>query len=348
MIRKFFKKDKKEKILAHLAQQTPRLLSVLGAGAWGTALATVACRAGAMPLLWDRSGDLCDLLSQPPEMRPLLPGLPLDATLKATLSLEETLAFSDTWLCVLPAQSVRSVLTAVGQLLSPADLSRKKLIFASKGIETDTGYLLSELAQDLCPTLTVAALGGPNLAHEVAQQCPAAATLAAEDPSVGEALKLFFETPLFQVALSTDLVGVQVGGAFKNVIAIACGYLHGKQSGENAVATLLTQGLAEMVAFGVALGADPLTFLGFSGVGDLVLTCKSIKSRNTAFGVALGKGLSLEQAKEALGGKLVEGALTAFSVRLRASQLGVPVPLTLAVCALLEGEQAFPFPLVRQ
>jgi glycerol-3-phosphate dehydrogenase (NAD(P)+) len=289
----------------------------------------------------------CNLLTQQHEKDTQFPGMPLDVSLQATISLEEALVFSDTWLCALPAQSVRSVLAAVRDQLTPQELSRKKLIFASKGIEQNTGCLLHEIARDLCPTLTVAALGGPNLAHEVIQQHPAAATLGVPDLSLGETLKLFFETPLFQVALSADLVGVEVGGAFKNVVAIACGYLHGKQVGENAIATLLTQGLAEMVAFGIALGADPLTFLGFSGVGDLVLSCKSLKSRNTAFGVALGKGLSPEQAKEALGGKLVEGAVTAFSVRLRASQLGISVPLTESVCALLEGEHTFPFPAIR-
>ncbi|MGL4371690.1 MAG: NAD(P)H-dependent glycerol-3-phosphate dehydrogenase [Alphaproteobacteria bacterium] len=330
-----------------MAQQITRPLSVLGAGAWGKALAAVACRAGAAPLLWDRSGFFCSLLAQQHEKEAQFPGMPLDAFLQATASLEEALAFSDTWLCALPAQSVRSVLMAIRDHLAPEELSRKKLIFASKGIEKNTGFLLHEIARDLCPTLTVAALGGPNLAHEVVQQHPAAATLGGPDLSLGKTLKLFFETPLFQVALSTDLVGVEVGGAFKNVIAIACGYFHGKQTGENAIATLLTHGLAEMVAFGAALGADPLTFLGFSGVGDLVLSCKSLKSRNTAFGVALGQGLSPAQAKEALGGKLVEGAVTAFSVRLRAAQLGVTVPLTTSVCRLLEGEQAFPFPEIR-
>ncbi|MGL5784453.1 MAG: NAD(P)H-dependent glycerol-3-phosphate dehydrogenase [Alphaproteobacteria bacterium] len=329
-----------------MVQQITRPLSVLGAGAWGKALATVACRAGTTPLLWDRSGEFCSPLRKY-EKGLQLPDASSDSSFQGTASLEEALAFSDTWLCALPAQSVRSVLSVIRDHLAPEELSKKKLIFASKGIEQDTGYLLHEIARDLCPTLTVAALGGPNLAHEVIQQQPAAATLGVPDPSLGKALKLFFETPQFQVTLSTDLVGVQVGGAFKNVVAIACGYLHGKQVGENAIATLLTQGLAEMVAFGVALGADPLTFLGFSGVGDLVLTCKSLKSRNTAFGVALGQGLSPEQAKETLGGKLVEGAVTAFSVRLRATQLGISVPLTVEICKLLEGEQALSFPLMR-
>lgn len=272
-------------------------LTIFGAGAWGSALAHAAQRAGSSPLLWRRGEDL-----------------------------EHALAWGDLFLLALPAQQVRSFLQ---MLPSPP---KGPLILASKGIEQDTGLLMHEVVASLFPHHPCIILSGPNLATEVAQGLPTAVTLAAREKTHAQRVAQALGSPVFRPYLTTDVIGAQVGGALKNVMAIACGILKGQGLGENATATLLTRGLAEIVRFGVALGASPETFLGLSGVGDLFLTCTSAHSRNTVFGVKLGRGCVL---KDAFGKNLVEGATTAQSVLLRAQTLGVSMPISWAVSQVL-------------
>lgn len=275
-------------------------LTIFGAGAWGTALAQAAKRAGTAPLLWGRTDDL-----------------------------EHALSWGEVFLLAIPAQQVRPFLSRLPY--PPAG----PLILASKGIEQQTGLLMHEVVADIFPAHACVVLSGPNLADEVAKGLPTAITLASFDKADAQRVAQYLGSAVLRPYLTTDVIGAQVGGALKNVMAIACGILKGQDLGENATATLLTRGLAEMVRFGVALGAAPETFLGLSGVGDLFLTCNSPISRNTAFGIALGRGLSLQEASA---GRLVEGATTAISVLLRARSLGVSMPITCAVAQVLKEE----------
>jgi glycerol-3-phosphate dehydrogenase (NAD(P)+) len=305
-------------------------LAVIGGGAWGTALAALAVRAGAAVSLWARDPDVVAAVNERHENPAFLPGVALDPGIAASCDAAAAIAGIDAALLVVPAQFMRGVLAMFAPLL-PAGLP---LLLCAKGIETGSLKTMSELAAKIVPAAPIAALSGPSFAAEVARGLPTAVTIASRDAAIAAAFVDAVGTPRFRPYTSADPVGVEIGGAVKNVIAIACGIVEGRGLGENARAALITRGLAEMVRLGIAKGAEAKTFRGLSGLGDLVLSCTAAQSRNYALGLALGHGRSLA---EALAGRraVVEGIATAAAVTELASRLGIEMPITAAVDGVL-------------
>jgi glycerol-3-phosphate dehydrogenase (NAD(P)+) len=303
-------------------------IGVIGGGAWGTALAQVVA-AGGKTLLWAREAEVVEGVNRHHENRLFLAGVPLDPSIRATTDLGE-LALCEALLVVTPAQHMRSVLEAMPALEMP-------LILCAKGIEECSMKLMHDVARETQPGCAVAVLSGPTFAHEVAARLPTAVTLAAEDRETGEKLRDRIALPWFRPYLSDDVTGAEIGGAVKNVLAIACGVVEGRHLGQNARAALISRGFAEMTRFGLALGARAETLAGLSGLGDLVLTCSSTSSRNFSLGKGLGEGRS---AAELLADRrtVAEGAFTAPVLARAARAAGVDMPIVDAVCALLGGE----------
>jgi glycerol-3-phosphate dehydrogenase (NAD(P)+) len=305
-------------------------LGVVGGGAWGTALAQVAAESGDV-LLWAREPEVVDGINRARENILFLPGVPLSPAIRATGALAD-LAECATLLVVPPAQHLRAVLSELPQTRSP-------LILCSKGLEAGSRKLMSEVAAEVQPRAAVAVLSGPTFAHEVAARLPAAVTLACEDEALGRALAEQIAQSFFRPYLSTDVAGAEIGGAVKNVLAIACGIVEGRGLGQNARAALISRGFAEMTRFGLAKGARLETLAGLSGLGDLVLTCSSTSSRNFSLGKGIGQGRA---AAELLADRksVAEGAYTAPVLQQAAREIDVDMPVVDAVCALLGGETA--------
>lgn len=303
-------------------------IGVVGGGAWGTALAQVAARGGESVTLWAREDDVVASINTANENALFLPGIPLSPSIRATGDLAD-LADAEALLVVVPAQFLRSVLAGL-------PIAGRPLVLCAKGIEAGTQKLVAEVARELHPRAPVAVLSGPTFAHEVAKGLPTAVTLACEDDDLRERLAERLAGPTFRTYGSSDVAGAEIGGAVKNVLAIACGVVEGAGLGLNARAALIARGFAEMTRFGVARGGRPETLAGLSGLGDLVLTCSSTNSRNFSLGVGLGQGRS---AADLLADRrtVAEGAATAPVLREAAKAAGVDMPVTEAVCALLEG-----------
>uniref|UniRef100_UPI0035CC9BDA NAD(P)H-dependent glycerol-3-phosphate dehydrogenase n=1 Tax=uncultured Sphingomonas sp. TaxID=158754 RepID=UPI0035CC9BDA len=303
-------------------------IGVIGGGAWGTALAQVAARGDAAVLLWAREPEVVASINQAQENTRFLAGVGLSKTIRATAALDD-LAACDAILVVVPAQHVRAV-------LAEAPVGTTPLVLCAKGIEAGTRLLVGEVAGQLHPAAPIAILSGPTFAHEVAAGKPTAVTLACADALLGTALADRLAGPSFRPYASTDVIGAEIGGAVKNVLAIACGVVEGAGLGQNARAALIARGFAEMVRFGVARGAQVETLSGLSGLGDLVLTCSSTASRNFSLGLGLGQG---KRAADLLADRLTvaEGAFTAPVLREAAVAAGVDMPVVDAVCALLDG-----------
>ncbi|MFO1240521.1 MAG: NAD(P)H-dependent glycerol-3-phosphate dehydrogenase [Sphingomonadaceae bacterium] len=303
-------------------------IGVIGAGAWGTALAQVLARDGRPVRLWAREADVVTSINTAHENRIFLPGIPLDPAIWATGSLAE-LAECEALLLVTPAQHLRPILAE----LQPGT---RPLVLCAKGIEAGTMQLMSEVARHICPEAPVAVLSGPTFAHEVARGLPTAITLACEEDALGRALANRLARTWFRPYLSDDVIGAEIGGAVKNVLAIACGVVEGLGLGQNARAALIARGFAEMTRFGLAKGARAETLAGLSGLGDLVLTCSSEASRNFSLGKGLGEGKSAD-ALLAGSRTVAEGAFTAPVLLNAARALSVEMPVVEAVCQLLEG-----------
>jgi glycerol-3-phosphate dehydrogenase (NAD(P)+) len=302
---------------------------VIGAGAWGTALANVAARAGRQVVLWDNDSDTLASLRTRRES-PKLPGIPLDSRIVVSTGFEEALG-GDAVLLVVPAQAMRSAATALGGTVRAGT----PVITCAKGIERGTGKFMTQVIAEGMPGAVPAILSGPSFAADVARGLPTAVTLAARDESVAAALAHALGTPLFRPYHSTDVRGVEIGGAAKNVLAIAAGIVAGRKLGASAGAALITRGFAELMRFGKAFGARPETLTGLSGLGDLILTCSSAQSRNFSLGVALGQGRSPAEATR--GGPLAEGAFTAAVLVDMANKAGVDMPISSAVAAVVDG-----------
>ena len=305
---------------------------VVGAGAWGTALAQVCARAGLETVLWAREPEVVAEVNGGHENRLFLPGISLDPALRATHDFVD-LARADLILAVSPAQHLRSTLQALGPHIDPGT----PVVLCAKGIEQGSLKLMTEVLAEAAPDAAAAVLSGPSFAGEVARGLPTAVTLACPDEALGWSLAEAIATPTFRPYLSQDMIGAEAGGAVKNVLAIACGVVEGRGLGRSAHAALITRGFAEMTRMAVALGAKAETLAGLCGLGDLVLTCSSPQSRNMSVGLALGRGESLEQA---LAGKLsvAEGVASAPAVRELARRHGVDVPICEATAAILAGE----------
>ena len=301
-------------------------IAVLGGGAWGTALAQTCARAGRSVTLWEHEPGNAERLESRRESR-FLPGVRLDDGIKVTRDLAEA-ARADAMLLVVPAQAMRSVLTSLAQAIAP----RTPLIACAKGIEHGTHKFMTEIIAECAADAVPAIMSGPSFAADVARGLPTAVTIAATDAKVAGALAQAIGSASFRPYHSSDVRGVEIGGATKNVLAIAAGIVTGRGLGASAAAALTTRGFAELVRFGKAFGARPETMMGLSGLGDLILTCSSPQSRNFSFGVALGKG---ETPDSAAHGKLAEGAFTASVLLEMAREKNIEMPISAAVAAVL-------------
>lgn len=308
-------------------------VGTIGAGAWGTALAQAQAVEGGSSILWAREQDVVDSINSVHENTPFLPGVPLSENLKATASMEEV-AQQDILLMVTPAQYMRASLES----FKPYIRKDQPVVICSKGIEIETGKLLVPVAQEVLGAKhPIAVMTGPTFASEIARNMPAAVTIAAKDEALGKMLQQALGAPKFRPYVSTDIVGAQLGGAVKNVIAIAAGIASGREMGDSARAALITRGLAETARLCVAMGGQRQTLLGMCGVGDLMLTCSSMQSRNCSLGTLLGQGQTLEQILESRN-SVTEGIYTAQAVLKLAKQNAVEMPICQAVNALLSGK----------
>jgi glycerol-3-phosphate dehydrogenase (NAD(P)+) len=304
-------------------------IAVLGGGAWGTALALTCSRAGRDVTLWELDAKNAEHLSGKRESQ-FLPGVKLDERIKVTRDLGET-ARAEAILLVVPAQAMRSVVSALARSLSGA----VPVVACAKGIEHRTHKFMTEVIAECAPKATPAILSGPSFAADVARGLPTAVTIAAADSTVATALAHAINAGAFRPYHSTDVRGVELGGATKNVLAIAAGIVTGRGLGASASAALTTRGFAELVRFGKAHGAKTETMMGLSGLGDLILTCSTPQSRNFSCGVALGKG---EKADTAAHGRLAEGVFTAPVLMEMARAKNVDMPISGAVASVLAGK----------
>ena len=309
-----------------------RSAGVIGAGAWGTALAQVTGWAGLDTLLQAREPEVVESIRERRVNEAFLPGVVLDDHVNVTTEIAD-LASCDLILAVPPAQHLRGVMTA----FAPYYRAGVPIVLCAKGIERGSLKLMTEVLAESIPGATVAVLSGPSFAADVSRGLPTAVTLACADAALGEELMWTLSAPGFRPYLATDLIGAEAGGALKNVLAIACGIVEGRGLGRSAHAALITRGFAEMTRLAVALGGKAETVAGLCGLGDLVLTCSSPQSRNMSLGLALGQGQSVEQA---LAGKrsVAEGYESAPAVRDLARKLDVETPICEAVAAVLAGE----------
>lgn len=305
-------------------------ISVIGAGAWGTALGAVIARAtGRETILWARRREVADAINRTHCNPELLPGVDLPPALHATAALRE--AAADVMVVAVPAQHVRTVMS----LLSGAVPAGAALVLCAKGIERTSGYLMSEVIADILPTARVAILSGPSFAGEVAQGLPTALALATDDAGLADRVQGVFAGSALRLYANDDPIGTQIGGAAKNVLAIACGIAMGAGYGENARAALIARGIAEIRRLGIACGGRAETLAGLAGTGDIVLTCTSAASRNYAFGQRLGAGAGADNAR-AQGRAVVEGAASAGAIRQLARRLDVEMPIAEGVVQILD------------
>ncbi|MCG7393780.1 NAD(P)-dependent glycerol-3-phosphate dehydrogenase [Microvirga sp. ACRRW] len=304
-------------------------IGIAGAGAWGTALANAAAIAGNDVILWMRSAEQAKELADTRTNERFLPGARLLDRIVPTADLTQLAACSAV-LLVTPAQTTREMTAALSAVLP----QETPLVLCAKGIERGSGAFLCDVVEEVRPGSPVAVLSGPSFAHDVVRGLPTAVTLACRDSALAEDLATALSGPTLRVYHRTDMRGVEIGGAAKNVLAIACGAVVGRGLGESAKAALIARGFAELLRFARAYGGEAETLMGLSGLGDLVLTCSSAQSRNFSFGQRLGLGMSVEAAS---GGKLVEGATTASALVALAKAKNIDMPIAEAVEQILSG-----------
>ncbi|PNG26804.1 NAD(P)H-dependent glycerol-3-phosphate dehydrogenase [Methylocella silvestris] len=315
------------------SREGSRKIAVLGAGAWGTALANLAARGGRAKtdseiILYARDPDHVAEMAATGVNARRLPGVPLLSNVTPVADLKAA-ADADIILAVVPAQALRQVLIEIAPLLE----GTPPIVVCAKGIEHGTGRFVTDIVREALPEHIAAILSGPSFAQDVARGLPTAVTLAARDPNVASALAAIVAGPGFRVYSSSDVRGVEIGGAAKNVLAIASGVAAGRELGASAGAALIARGFAELSRFGRAYEAEPATLMGLSGLGDLVLTCTSPLSRNFSLGLALGRGETIAQATERVG--LAEGVFTCGVLVDLARAAGVDMPIANAVDAVL-------------
>jgi glycerol-3-phosphate dehydrogenase (NAD(P)+) len=313
-------------------------VAVIGAGSWGTALGNLLAKKGLETVLWSYEAEVADGISRDHRNPIYLTDIALDRGLRATTDLAAAVKGAGVVISVSPSHVVRRVMQAAAEHLGAGVL----VVSASKGIETDTLETMDEVLAEVMPGTAsrTAYLSGPSFALEVARERPTAVTVAARDPSTAREAQELFQTDYFRVYTNSDVRGVELGGALKNVIAIAAGVVDGLDLGYNTRAALITRGLAEMTRLGVALGADPLTFSGLAGMGDLILTCTGALSRNHTVGVELGRGRSIEEILSEMT-MVAEGVKTARAARDLSRRAGVEMPIVEEMHAILyEGRGA--------
>lgn len=308
-------------------------VGVIGGGSWGTALANLLAGKGASVHLWVREKEVCSQIREAHENKVFLPGIQLDHRLVPVTDFETALAGKELVLMVVPSHVFREVLKGIKPFLR----KNMSIISATKGIENETLMIMSQIADRILPEAymrTFACLDGPSFAKEVGKKLPTAVTIACADEQHGKRLQRLFNTDYFRVYVSHDVVGVQLGGALKNVIAIAAGASDGLAFGTNARAALITRGLAEITRLGVAMGANPLTFAGLAGIGDLVLTCTGDLSRNRTVGLKIGKKIGLKDIIESMN-MVAEGVKTTLSTYALAKKINIDMPITTQVYQIL-------------
>jgi glycerol-3-phosphate dehydrogenase (NAD(P)+) len=304
-------------------------IAVMGTGSWGTTFAKVLADAGRDVTLWARRPEVADAVCTRHANPDYLPGVLLPASLRATVDAARALDGADAVVFAVPSQTLRYNLGEWRTLLPP----EATLVSLAKGVELGSLKRMSEVVLDVTHATPdrVAVVSGPNLAREIAAEQPTASVVACTDHARAVAVQLACATGYFRPYTNTDVVGCELGGACKNVIALACGMAAGLGYGDNTLATLITRGLAETARLGAELGADPMTFSGLAGLGDLVATCASRLSRNRSFGYRLGLGDTLEQAQEATQGQVAEGVKSCSAIQALAARCGVEVPIADAV-----------------
>ena len=307
-------------------------VAVMGAGSWGTTLAKVFADAGNPVRLWARRGEQAERIQTTRENADYLPGLVLPENIVATDDAAATLDGADIVVLAVPSQTLRVNLAEWRDLIAP----QATLLSLAKGIERESHKRMSEVITEVAevPEERVAVLSGPNLAREIAAGQPAATVIACTDVTRAQLVQAAVATGYFRPYTNPDVIGCEIGGACKNVIALACGMATGQGMGENTLATIITRGLAEITRLGVAAGAQEKTFSGLAGLGDLVATCSSPLSRNRTFGERMGRGDTVEEAQHATRGQVAEGVISSISVRELAHEHGVEMPITEAVHAV--------------
>jgi glycerol-3-phosphate dehydrogenase (NAD(P)+) len=308
-----------------------KAVSVIGGGAWGTALAQTLAHGGTAVTLWAREPEIVDDINARNVNRVFLPGVSLNPSIRATGDLASA-ATADALLAVVPAQHMRGVMGKLARHLAP-DVP---VVICSKGIEQETGKFLGDIIEEVAPHVQRAVLTGPSFAADVARGLPSALTLACHNETLGRALAAALSSRQMRLYWSSDVIGAELGGSVKNVLAIAAGIVEGRGLGASAHAAIVTRGFAELRRFGDAMGARAETLLGLSGLGDLILTCGSVQSRNMSLGRALGEGRALA---EILGGRsaVTEGVYTSAALVRLARKKGVDMPIAEAVHGIIEG-----------
>lgn len=309
--------------------------TVMGAGSWGTAFAVVLADAGNDVHLWGRRAELCEGINTQHRNLDYLPDVELPDTIRATSDPAEALADADVVVLAVPSQQLRANLTDWGKFIP----DKAVMVSLMKGVELGTHKRMSEVIAELTGAgpERIAVVSGPNLAKEIALREPAASVVACEDESVALALQKLCHTASFRPYTNTDVIGCELGGTTKNIIGLAVGVCVGLGFGDNTKASVITRGLAESARLGVAIGADPMTFAGLAGMGDLVATCSSPLSRNRTFGEKLGQGMSVEEVM-AQTNQVAEGVKSCQSVSELAAMHGVDMPIAEHVAALIAGE----------
>ncbi len=306
-------------------------IAILGAGAWGTALAlSLARRGGHQICLWSHSATLADRLTEAGQNLPYLPGFTLPVDIDITADLPRAIFEADVLLCVTPSQHLRGVITQIAPLLTKNQI----VLSASKGLEETTFLRMSQLVASVTNN-PFAVLSGPSFAQEVAAGMPTAVVVASATPQIAQTVQRDFTSSTFRVYTNDDVAGVEFGGALKNVIALAAGIATGLSLGHNSSAALITRGIAEMTRLAVACGGRRQTLAGLSGVGDLVLTCTGSLSRNRSVGIELGRGRQLPEIIAGLNGKVAEGVRSTHAALGLAARYAVEMPITEQMDAIL-------------
>lgn len=301
-------------------------IGVIGGGAWGTALAQSLASTGKKVTIWAREPEVVSAINNDHVNTPFLPGIQIDPSIKATAHLADAVTGMDAILIVSPAQYLRPTLEGMKNYIN----HETPIVICSKGVEISSGLLMSQIADEVIKGAKIAILTGPTFAAEIARGLPSAVTLAMKNLNEAEAVAESLSSRTLRMYASDDILGAQIGGAVKNVIAIACGVIEGKKLGDSARAALVTRGLAEIARLGAAMGAKRETLMGMCGVGDMILTCSSMQSRNFSLGVALGQGKTLE---EILGSRtsVTEGVYTAKALAVMAKNNAVEMPIAIAM-----------------
>lgn len=307
-----------------------RNVSVLGAGSMGTAVSVLLADNGHNVMMWSIYRDEVDMINNLREQKDKLPGVVVPQSVSCTDDLEEAMQFSDICIIVIPAQKVRENMSAIASLKQKPSL----ISCFSKGLEKGSGLRMSEVINEELPGITVVAMSGPCHAEELSKGIPTAYVAASESRKAAEMIQDLFMSPRFRVYTNPDIVGVELGGAIKNIIALCAGISDGLGYGDNTKAALMTRGIAEISRLGCALGAKRQTFSGLAGIGDLIVTCTSMHSRNRRAGILIGQGLTVEQTLEEVK-MVVEGVYTTEPVYKLSRELGISMPITAEAHAIL-------------